>query len=76
MVSIEPLATLIAFSDAIRCNTKRQVPVESSKIILCLEELDLVSQTGSAGTYTVFLRETETGMLKSGPDASGADTGY
>ena len=50
--------------------------MKSSKIILCLEELDLVSQTGSAGTYTVFLRKTETGMLKSGPDASGADTGY
>ena len=43
MVSIELLVTLIALSDAARCNIKRQVPVESSKIILYLGELDLVS---------------------------------
>lgn len=57
MVSIELLGTLIAFSDAIRCNTKRQVPVESSKIILYLGEIGLFSQTDSAGTYAVLLRQ-------------------
>lgn len=59
MVSIELLVTLIALSDAARCNIKRQVPVESSKIILYLGELDLVSQTGSARTYAVLLRQTD-----------------
>lgn len=58
MVSIELLGTLIAFSDAIRCNTKRQVPLESSKIILYLGELGLFSQTDSAGTYAGLLRQT------------------
>ena len=57
---VELLMTHLTFSDAMRHNTKRHVPVESSEIMLYPGQLALVSQIGSAGIYTVPpFRQTE-----------------
>lgn len=49
-----------SFLDAAKHSTKRHVPVESSDMLLYPGELDLVSQTGFAGIYTLLLDKLKT----------------